>query len=154
MIATRQKLFETIRGILTEQVLPELQPKTWMAANIRACAALLTYLEDLVAQDQSALTTTNAAMTALLQALAMRNPAWLGSTLYREINDHPAPGTSIEALESENEALKELLVRAIRRHRDAGGGDEDFIAPLHECLALLSASEMAVAARAATMPPF
>ena len=154
MIATRQKLFETIRGILIEQVLPELQPKTWIAANIRSCASLLTSLEDLVAQDQSALTETNAAMAALLHALATRNPDWLGSSLHHEIATHTPPGTSIEALEDENEALKELLVRAIRRHRDTGGGDAEFTTPLHECLALLSAREIAVAARAATMPPF
>jgi hypothetical protein len=153
MIGSREKVFAAIRGVLAEQVLNELKPKTWMASNIRACLALLAYAEDLVAQDEAVLTETNAALREFLQTLAARHPAWLDAALAHDLRANAPAETDIAALEAQNQALRALLVRIIRAHRDAGGKDVDFTVALHPLLLLISTRDAEIAARAAAMPP-
>jgi hypothetical protein len=159
----RQPIQDIVRAVsetLFEKVLPDLEPASWTASNIRACAMLLVYVEDRIRTETPILLETNALMRGLLidvteGRLPVTLDATLGAALEQALGrgEGPSGATEIDGLAMENDAYKEclsLLSRhtAAARTRPDAPDDAAFRARLHDVLRIVQEREVTLAIRA------
>jgi hypothetical protein len=161
MIASADYVIKAIAETLEKDVLPQLQPATLLAGNVRSCIMLLTYLEDRVRLEGGTLFENNMAMRALLteisadDSLARYKMAAPVQTLLQQI---PARDNYVDVtqLAAENEAYKSLmqsLVIALRNAPDASPGDAALRAQLDTCLLNMGERDYAIVQRAEAKLP-
>ena len=160
MRASIQDLVRAVSETLTNQVLPELEPASWTASHVRACAMLLLFVEDRVTSDRSLLLETNATMRKFLESVfdgragapkSVIESAGIEKAL-STFGNRPAEA-EVDLLTRENEAYKEVLSRLSRKSSEMrvqpGAADDSmFRGGLHECLASIHEREKKLALRA------
>jgi hypothetical protein len=162
MIAAADYVIKAIAETLEQDVLPQLEPATLLAGNVRSCIMLLTYLEDRVRLEGRTLSENNAAMRALLteisadESFARYNMQAQVRTVLENIPARPAY-VDVTALAAENESYKTVmqsLVTALRAAPDATGpGHAALRARLDNCLLNIGERDYAIVQRAEAKLP-
>jgi hypothetical protein len=128
MKPSSQELIRGIAWVLEREVLPELQTTSWTASYVRSCLMVLAHLEERVVHEGEILCTDNEELRGLLrQARTQLAPVAGCEALTQAVAavlDEARPGggySSVERLEEENTAYKEVLDRLITElHRRRG----------------------------------
>jgi hypothetical protein len=147
-------------------VLPEFEAATWPASNVRACLALLAYLEDRIAVEADVLLNDNKALKSLFESMVSDSqmPPLEGDlraqleTLLQFASVRP-DSLTVSQLERENESYQILLSKIIRRVfelRDASDPHSyaRFRERVRACLSAVHTRDFGLAARAAALVPF
>jgi hypothetical protein len=161
MIASSDYVIKAIAETLENDVLPQLEPATLLAGNVRSCIMLLTYLEDRVRLEGRTLFENNAAMRALLteisadESFTRYNMQDQVRTALEAIPPRAAY-VDVTALAAENEAYKMLmqsLVAALRATPDSSPGHAALRARLDTCLLNIGERDYAIVQRAEAKLP-
>jgi hypothetical protein len=166
MMASNAQIIQAVALALKDTVLPEFDASTWPASNVRACLALLAYLEDRIIGEADLLREVSTELRSLFECM-VSDPEMppleeglrvqLQSALQIECAQVDAP--TISALERENEVYQALLSKIIGRmfelrntiDADAYGR---FREKVRACLSIIHERDFRLAARAAALVPF
>ena len=158
MMPPIRTLLAHIRGVLAEQVLPELPPATWPAANIRSCVALLTYVEDALRLQPSLVPAQIAALRDIVDAaLQQDDAAWLEQPLratLMQLPPPPPPPPGCDSMHATHVAYAEAVSDVVRRSAGAVQRNPAFEALLRDRFALINTYEADLAEQAAQLAPF
>jgi hypothetical protein len=165
MIASNAQIIRAVASTLVDKVLPELAATTWPASNVRACIALLAYLEDRIDREGDVLRRSNQAMKSLFDGMISDAEIPLEEELRAQIQIAlhadflQQDGHAVSHLEHQNDAYQVLLSKIIRRMfelRDTfdAGACARFRKQVQACLSTVHAGDFDLAARAARLVPF
>jgi hypothetical protein len=159
MIASLAQLVSAVRVSLDELVLPDLKPNSWTSGNVRSCLALLTYIEDALAEGQHALSASNDAMLNYIDSVIVETDSPIGAEMRNQVANAVAilerTGIdSIERLHDINAELKSLLSAIVAQSLENPDCGEEQKHALYACLRAIADQDLAIAKRASEMPPF
>jgi hypothetical protein len=158
MMPTVLEIIARVRGVLAEQVLPELTATTWTAANIRSCIMLLTYIDDAIRLQPTVLTQANDALKDIIAAGLAADDGWLDPKIRQQIESLLADDTSSPcrpgSLEQENLQLKAAASNIIKCSAKSGHRDLAFQSLIRERLSFINKCESTIYENAAKLPPF
>ena len=158
---TALEIIQSVNETLSDQVLSEMEPKSWTASKLRSCIVLLTYLEDLLQEERSVLVKSNREMYDFLteQFFNSDNLTLTDKELFSSISTSlmlfkgHRHDDDIDYLRSANRNFKRLLVRLINsKWRTESKGSVNMV-KLHDCLNSVKNLEACIGLRSKDLPP-
>lgn len=149
MMPAPETVVGQVIGVLAEQVLPDMPPATWGAANVRAAIALLTYVQDALTGDPAPMEDANSAMKALFAAAEDLGPDTLDAGLRTELAAALGDDATGKAAFDARQVLLAALVR-----QSAGKRTPTFQAQLRAVIEQVNEADFPPVSRASVLPPF